>query len=62
MRNIDKMMAFRSSKNPVMALWSIGDVSAYGSLIWMDNTPILTLSIEVTEDLSRVFDKDNLPI
>lgn len=58
----DDAIAFRSSSKPLMTLWSVGDVQAYGSLIWLDGRPVLTLFIEVEEQIARDFDKAKLPI
>lgn len=46
MIKLEDVIDFRSQKQPVMTLWQIGDLQAYGSLTWEVNQPKLTLVIE----------------
>lgn len=44
-----------------MTLWSVGDTQAFGSLVWLDGLPTLTLFLEVDEPVGRDFDKAKIP-
>jgi len=59
---INDAIDFKSSAEPLVSLWSIGDLQAYGSLIWLDGKPVLTLMIEVDKEIDPDFDKTKIPI
>lgn len=59
---MEDAIAFRSSTKPLMALWSVDDAQAYGSLLWSDGKPILTLFIEADEEIGRHFDKAKIGV
>jgi ApeA N-terminal domain 1 len=44
-----------------MTLWSVGETQVFGSLIWLNGSPVLTLFLEVDEALGSDFDKAKIP-
>ncbi|MEN5081823.1 HEPN domain-containing protein [Bosea sp. TWI1241] len=62
MSKMEDAIAFRTLKRPLMTLWSVDGIQAYGSLIWSDEKPILTLVMEVSEQDTREFENADLPL
>jgi hypothetical protein len=50
-----KVFEFRSSTKPFMTIWSVGDTQVFGSLIWLNDRPLLTLFVEVEARLAPNF-------
>ncbi|RWQ31933.1 MAG: hypothetical protein EOS21_31430 [Mesorhizobium sp.] len=62
MSKFSDAITFRSLTRPLMTLWSVGGTQAFGSLVWMDDKPILTLFIEVGEEVAHNFDNAKIPV
>jgi hypothetical protein len=52
---------FRSCTKPFTTLWSVGDTQAFGNLVWLNGSPVLTLFLEVDEAVGPDFDKVKVP-
>jgi ApeA N-terminal domain 1 len=59
---MDDAIAFRSSARPLMTLWSAGDARAYGSLVWLEDKPVLTLFVEADNETALNVEKARISI